>query len=374
MTVWPRGCGSTGDIEPQTLTYRVRFENTGAGAAHDIVVRNALDPDLDWNSFQLVRASHPVTGVQIEPDGTLIVRFDGIELPAPDPTQPDANKGFFTYTIDPKPALADGTTITNSAAIYFDNNPPVQTNTTTNTIRTNGAVVPAADFAVVDHGTSYDFVYTGGSSGASLFWSFGPGAVPETSTDPNPTGVVLGSDPIVTLTVSNGSCSSTVAKNVTQLCGSFTAGDFLPPMGKRKKIGRNLPVKFDLLHAGQPVAGQQALDALLLDLGLEPTCPEILVYDVTTGTSVTLPDAPEDASASDDSDIIDNPGLCFVYQNDDGDGGDSDSDSGDTKTEHWQFNLRLDPAIFLPDRTYRVKVRIGSCILEPGNATFQTRQ
>ncbi|RME73643.1 MAG: hypothetical protein D6776_06695 [Planctomycetota bacterium] len=375
LTVWPAGCGSAGAITPQRLTYRIRFENVGAGPAHDVVIRNPLDADLDRGSLRIVDTSHPLTHMQIDANGELVLRFDGIELPAPDPADPDANKGYVVYTVEPKAGLADGTVIENGASIYFDTNPQVDTNTTINTIY-NDTTVPRADFTVSWNGTSYDFAYTGGESGVSLLWDFGPEANIPTSTDANPSGIDLGGGSVVTLLVDRGGCVNAVSKDVAALgCARLAPSAFLPPMGKRKKLGKVLPVKFKLYFDGVEVAGQEQLDALRAAAGLEPACPEIRVYDVTTGSQLSLPDDPSDDTASDDSDAVDNPGVCFVYANDDGDGGsaDSDSDSGDTGEGHWQFDLRLDPAIFLSGRTYRVEVRIGDCVLKPGNATFQTR-
>jgi hypothetical protein len=45
-----------------------------------------------------------------------------------------ASHGWFSFTIDQQPDLADGTYIKNTASIIFDYNPPIITNTTFHTI------------------------------------------------------------------------------------------------------------------------------------------------------------------------------------------------------------------------------------------------
>jgi hypothetical protein len=49
-------------------------------------------------------------------------------------TNEEESHGFITYTINQSDMHPNGTTITNSAAIYFDSNDPIITNTTLHTI------------------------------------------------------------------------------------------------------------------------------------------------------------------------------------------------------------------------------------------------
>jgi len=93
------------------------------------------------------------------------------------------------YRVRPRSSAGEGTTILNSAAIYFDINPPVITVTTTNTIRSTPS--PVAEFTAQRSSPSeslvYDFTYTGGTAdGASFSWDFGPDSTPSTSTDQAP--------------------------------------------------------------------------------------------------------------------------------------------------------------------------------------------
>jgi hypothetical protein len=53
----------------------------------------------------------------------------------PDSTSnPEGSKGYIKYKIHTNPALPEGSTINNTADIYFDSNPAIRTNTTLNTI------------------------------------------------------------------------------------------------------------------------------------------------------------------------------------------------------------------------------------------------
>jgi uncharacterized repeat protein (TIGR01451 family) len=133
LTVQPAGCEPNGNVVmDQRLTYKIRFENVGTGIAHNIVITDQLDTDLDEATAAVITSSHTVTGVQLDPGNVLAIRFDGIDLPGIG--DPDNNKGFVVFTVDPKPALLEGTVIQNTAEIVFDLNTPVVTNTTENTL------------------------------------------------------------------------------------------------------------------------------------------------------------------------------------------------------------------------------------------------
>ena len=66
-------------------------------------------------------------------------------------------------------------------------------------------------------GAPVNFTNTGSTgAGYTFFWNFGPGATPATSTNENPTGVVYsaGGTITVTLTVGNGSCTTTDTQTI----------------------------------------------------------------------------------------------------------------------------------------------------------------
>jgi hypothetical protein len=133
MQVSPVGCGVGGFIDPQELTYTVQFQNKGSGPAHNVVIRNDLDPDLDIETFRLLGSSHPITDLRILPSGALMISFDGIELPA-ESQDPIGSQGYVQFAVSPIAQVSLGAEITNAADIYFDQNLPVRTNTVRNTI------------------------------------------------------------------------------------------------------------------------------------------------------------------------------------------------------------------------------------------------
>ena len=112
------------------LTYTIRFENTGTFQAENVRVIDVLDNKLDETTIRMVDCSH--TYHLIRSGKNLIWRFDGIDLP-PSVANTNIGHGYITFQIKPKPAYAIGTVIPNFAAIYFDFNPPIITNTFTST-------------------------------------------------------------------------------------------------------------------------------------------------------------------------------------------------------------------------------------------------
>lgn len=110
------------------IEYLVRFQNTGNDTAFTVVVRDTLSPNLDAKTIRLGTSSHAFE-LQIENENVLVFNFNNIQLVDSFKNEA-ASHGYFKYKISQKPDLADGTVILNSAAIYFDFNEPVITNTT----------------------------------------------------------------------------------------------------------------------------------------------------------------------------------------------------------------------------------------------------
>lgn len=134
--VFPAGSGPQGFIPADTrLTYMIRFQNTGNAPAFNVFIDDTLDMDLDIMDLQVHGSSHPMY-LEILDDRVLRFRFDDINLP--DSLSDEANShGYVVYSIPLMPGSTGGTTIENTAYIYFDLNPPVITNTTLNTINLN---------------------------------------------------------------------------------------------------------------------------------------------------------------------------------------------------------------------------------------------
>jgi len=139
---------------------------------------------------------------------------------------------------------------------------------------------------------------------------------------------------------------------------SFNASNFEPPMGKTKKVGSTLPIKFQLYTAdGLPIVSQESLDAVLAASASESDCPHLRIYDVSEFGD--LLDLPEDLTDYQVDDLPDNVGGgdCFRF-----------TDEGKCI-----YNLWLDPHEFDANSAYLVEVVIGSVTVKPGNSFFQTK-
>jgi uncharacterized repeat protein (TIGR01451 family) len=126
---FPRGYGDEHLIYPGIdLEYLINFQNTGNDTAFLVVIRDTLSEHLDITSVRPGAASHPYTW-DIDHDNTLVFTFDNILLPD-STTNLEGSQGFIAFKIAQQADLPLGTIIENSAAIYFDINAPIITNTT----------------------------------------------------------------------------------------------------------------------------------------------------------------------------------------------------------------------------------------------------
>ncbi|MGB8193864.1 MAG: hypothetical protein WCF67_18170, partial [Chitinophagaceae bacterium] len=115
------------------IDYTIRFQNTGNDTAFNIVVRDTLDAKLDWNSIEMISASHPYQ-LSITNGNKAAWTFANIQLADSVHNEP-ASHGYINYRIRPKSTVIAGDLISNSASIYFDFNLPVKTNTTVNLVK-----------------------------------------------------------------------------------------------------------------------------------------------------------------------------------------------------------------------------------------------
>ena len=115
------------------LEYLIRFQNTGNAPATNVLITDTLDFTLDMSTFHLLGYSHPVEVILAQNDRVIEFLFEDIMLPDSTNNEPESH-GFVSFTIDLIPGLSQGTEVNNTANIYFDNNPPIITNTTLNTI------------------------------------------------------------------------------------------------------------------------------------------------------------------------------------------------------------------------------------------------
>lgn len=130
-------------MNEQVLRYRIRFQNTGTYPAGRVIVRNAIPEELQMSSISNVRSSHDF---EIQPEGRreLAFVFDNIQLPDSSSNEL-ASHGFIEYDIHVHSDLAPGDSIRNQAAIYFDFNPPIITNTAVTVVEEISSVGPISE-------------------------------------------------------------------------------------------------------------------------------------------------------------------------------------------------------------------------------------
>ncbi len=177
------GYGAAGHIAERTrIYYTIRFENqTNATApAQEVVITDALSPQLDWSTFELGDIGFnnvvvPVpSGLYVFATNSIVVATDappvsvsaaldpatGIaqwRLQAVDPVTGglpedplagflppnDTNhvgEGFVAFSVQPASNLVEGTVVSNAASIVFDANAPIITPAAINTVDTTPPV------------------------------------------------------------------------------------------------------------------------------------------------------------------------------------------------------------------------------------------
>jgi uncharacterized repeat protein (TIGR01451 family) len=108
------------------LTYTINFQNTGSAPAFNIRLEDTLSPLVDLSTFEVIGYSHDSHFNLI--DNKLIVFYPNIMLEDSTTNEPES-KGFFQYRVRPMSGLTEGTTVENTAHIFFDYNAPITTNT-----------------------------------------------------------------------------------------------------------------------------------------------------------------------------------------------------------------------------------------------------
>jgi len=125
---FPLGFGPQHKIEPNTpLEYMIRFQNTGTDTAFKVVILDTLTESLNIESIEPGASSHAYR-LAILDNKVLEFTFEDIMLPDSNVNEP-ASHGFVAFNIRQQADLPLGSAINNTAAIYFDINEPVITNT-----------------------------------------------------------------------------------------------------------------------------------------------------------------------------------------------------------------------------------------------------
>ena len=129
----PRGALSEHFIEQNIdIEYMIRFQNTGTFTAFNVVVLDTLSPHVDATKIQLGASSHDYTFTIKEGN---ILEFNFANIMLPDSTMDLAgSNGFVEFRIPQQVDVPLETVIENTAAIYFDFNEPVITNTVFHTV------------------------------------------------------------------------------------------------------------------------------------------------------------------------------------------------------------------------------------------------
>lgn len=126
---FPIGYGAQRYIKPGTdIEYLIRFQNTGTDTAFNIYVLDTLSQWLDPATIRLGASSHPFV-FDVYGNGILKFDFPNIMLPDSNVNEPLSN-GFVQFRIAHREDAPLETVINNEAAIYFDFNEPIFTNTT----------------------------------------------------------------------------------------------------------------------------------------------------------------------------------------------------------------------------------------------------
>ncbi len=129
----PEGYSDQHYVLPErTLEYTIRFQNTGNDTAQTVVIRDTLSEWLDMCSLRPGVSSHPYR-LELDSAHAIAFVFENILLPDSSTNLP-GSQGFVEYTVKPKAEAPLETRIENTAAIYFDVNPPIFTNTTFHTL------------------------------------------------------------------------------------------------------------------------------------------------------------------------------------------------------------------------------------------------
>ncbi len=130
---FPKGvCNRRFVFNDTDLEYKIRFQNTGTDTAFKVEIRDTLSELLDPTTLQMVNASHDYDW-NITANGTLVFTFENIMLPDSNVNEA-ASHGFIQYKIKQQSDNLIDAEIENRAAIYFDFNAPIITNTVLHTV------------------------------------------------------------------------------------------------------------------------------------------------------------------------------------------------------------------------------------------------
>ncbi|HRI58972.1 MAG TPA: SprB repeat-containing protein [Saprospiraceae bacterium] len=162
---FPVGYGAAHYIRLGTeLEYLIRFQNTGTDTAFTVRVVDTLSAWLDPATIRPGASSHPYQ-FNLSGSGIAEFLFENILLPDSNVNQAASN-GFVKFSILHRADAPLETVIENDAAIYFDFNDPVITNTTFHRLGENFVlrawhpIVPGAEVSVAPNPLSEEAILT----------------------------------------------------------------------------------------------------------------------------------------------------------------------------------------------------------------------
>lgn len=120
-------------LAEERIPFTINFQNTGNAPALNVQIIDSLDIDVfDLTTIEWLGCSHDMYAV-INPDGVMKFIFENINLPDSS-SHDELSRGYVMYSIQPFSELPAFTQLVNDAYIYFDDNPPIHTNSTLHTI------------------------------------------------------------------------------------------------------------------------------------------------------------------------------------------------------------------------------------------------
>lgn len=132
-TVTPEGTGPGRLVDSTAvLEYLLEFQNTGNDTAYVVRLVDTLTVHLDPATIKPGISSHPYRFSFLAPN-IIEFLFENINLPD-STTDERGSQGFVQFSIRQRRNNAYGTVISNAAAIYFDYNDPIITNTASVTV------------------------------------------------------------------------------------------------------------------------------------------------------------------------------------------------------------------------------------------------
>jgi PKD repeat protein len=169
-------------LKREGITYTIKFQNVGRGAASNIDIKNSIHPLLDPSTIKLLDyypksnfcgARDSISRLScldtVLSKNEITWRFRNIYLPGTrqsDKENRRATNGWITYSIKPYKKFKR-TSIRSKASIVFDKNEPVQTNSVKTIVRRNlGYTLRFGTFDV-----TYGFGGLSGAFGISPFYS-----------------------------------------------------------------------------------------------------------------------------------------------------------------------------------------------------------